>query len=65
MLGITLGLWVRRRPLTSRVHLVTRALTSWMLWPVIWWLMRSDRRPDEFGESTMLAGLTAAARKGS
>lgn len=63
VLGAVLGLWVRRRALTSRVHVVTRKLLSLALWPVIWWLFRIDRRPTEFGESTLFVGLSAAVRK--
>jgi SAM-dependent methyltransferase len=64
VLALTLGLWVRRRPLTSRVHVVTKWALSLLLWPVIWILLRMDKRPDEFGESTMIVGLTGSARKG-
>lgn len=64
VLALTLGLWVRRRPLTSRVHLVTKWGLSLLLWPLIWLLLRIDERPDEFGESTMIVGLAGTARKG-
>ena len=60
VLALTLGLWVRRRPLTSRVHLVTRAVLSFLLWPVIWLLLKMDRRPEHFKESTMIVGLSAS-----
>lgn len=63
VLAITLGLWVRRRALTSRVHLVTRAALSILLWPVIWLLLKMDERPREFGESKMIVGLSAKAFK--
>ena len=63
VLALTLGLWVRRRPLTSRRHVVTKAALSLMLWPVIWLLLKLDRPPDEFEESAMLVGLSAAATK--
>jgi len=63
VLSIMLGLWVRRRPLTSRVHLVTKPLLSLLLWPVIWLLFRSDIRPMEFEESTLIVGLSATACK--
>jgi hypothetical protein len=63
VLAVTLGLWVRRRALTSRVHLVTRAVLSLLLWPIIWWLLKIDRPPAEFGESALIVGLSAAARK--
>ena len=39
MLAVILGLWVRRRSLTSRVHVVTKATLSLLLWPVIQLLM--------------------------
>jgi len=63
VLALTLGLWVRRRPLTSRVHVVTRAVLSILLWPVIWLLLKIDKRPPEFEESTMIVGLSAQAFK--
>jgi SAM-dependent methyltransferase len=63
VLALTLGLWVRRRPLTSRVHLVTRAVLSFLLWPVIWLLLKMDRRPEHFEESTMIVGLSASVHK--
>jgi SAM-dependent methyltransferase len=63
VLALTLGLWVRRRPLTSRRHVLTRAALSLILWPAIWLLLKLDRRPDQFGESTMIVGLSAAASK--
>jgi SAM-dependent methyltransferase len=63
VLAVTLGLWVRRRPLTSRVHLVTKPLLSYLLWPAISLLFKMDERPKEIGESTLLVGLTASARK--
>jgi SAM-dependent methyltransferase len=63
VLALTLGLWVRRRPLTSRRHVVTKALLSMLLWPLIWLLLELDRRPEQFAESTMLVGLSAAATK--
>jgi len=61
VLAITLGLWVRRRALTSRVHLVTRTVLSILLWPVIWLLLRIDEPPREFEESAMIVGLSAKA----
>ena len=63
VLALTLGLWVRRRPLTSRVHVVTRTALSILLWPVIWLLLKIDKRPHEFEESTMIVGLSARAFK--
>jgi SAM-dependent methyltransferase len=63
VLAVTLGLWIRRRPLTSRIQLLTKPVLSWLLWPVISGLFRLDRRPDEFLESTLIVGLTATASK--
>jgi SAM-dependent methyltransferase len=63
VLALTLGLWVRRRPLTSRRHVLVRAVLSRLLWPIVWLLLKLDRRPTEFEESTMLVGLSAAATK--
>jgi SAM-dependent methyltransferase len=65
MLAVTLGLWVRRRELTSRVHVVTKAVLSSLLWPVIWMLMKIDQRPEQLGESTLLVGLSASVHKPS
>ena len=63
VLALTLGLWVRRRALTSRVHVVTKAVLSWLLWPIIWLLLRIDERPQEFEESAMIVGLSVKAFK--
>jgi SAM-dependent methyltransferase len=63
MLAVVLGLWVRRRALTSRVHVVTKAMLSVALWPVIWMLMRMDRRPVALEESTLLVGLSVSVQK--
>jgi SAM-dependent methyltransferase len=63
VLAVILGLWVRRRPLTSRVHIVSRWLLSYALWPVIWLLFKLDQRPLTLGESTLIVGLSATARK--
>jgi SAM-dependent methyltransferase len=65
MLAVMLGLWVRRRALTSRRHLITRFVFSLLLWPVIWLLVNIDKRPEELGESTLLVGLSATAFKQS
>ncbi|MFZ1923471.1 MAG: hypothetical protein WAU57_17755 [Xanthobacteraceae bacterium] len=61
--ALTLGLWVRRRSLTSRRHVVTKYVLSLLLRPVIWLLLKLDRPPAEFEESAMLVGLTAAATR--
>lgn len=63
VLALTLGLWVRRRPLTSRRHVAAKAVLSLLLWPIIWLLLKMDRPPDEFIESAMLVGLSATALK--
>lgn len=63
MLAVILGLWVRRRKLTSRLHVVTKTVLSILLWPVIQLLVAIDDRPTEFGESTLLVGLAATAYK--
>lgn len=62
VLGVVLGLWVRRRQPTSRVHLVTKTVMSCFLWPIIWLLFRTDERPIQLGESTLTVGLCATAR---
>jgi hypothetical protein len=63
VLAVTLGLWVRRRALTSRRHVVTRAVFSLLLWPVIWLLFKIDERPERLEESTLFVGLSVTARK--
>lgn len=62
-LGILLGLWIRRRPLTSRVHIVRRAIYSRLFLPIVWGLLKSDRPPERFEESTMIVGLSATATR--
>jgi len=63
VVAVTLGLWVRRRELTSRVHVVTRAALSFLLWPVIWLLLKMDTRPQQLGESTLIVGLSVTVHK--
>jgi len=63
VLAVTLGLWVRRRELTSRVHIVTKAVLSILLWPLIWVLLKIDERPTELDESTLIVGLSVTAHK--
>jgi SAM-dependent methyltransferase len=54
-----LGLWVRRRPMSSRIRRILSALAL----PIIRFLVSSDRLPQEFGESCMITGLSGTARK--
>ncbi len=63
VLATTLGLWARRRPLTSRVHVVTKKLFSILLVPIIRLLTSLDERPTELGESTLVVGLCVTANK--
>ncbi|HYC37555.1 MAG TPA: class I SAM-dependent methyltransferase [Usitatibacter sp.] len=63
MLAVALGLWVRRRAITSRRHLAVRWLLSRLLTPVVWLLMCIDDRPTQLGESTLLVGLEISARR--
>lgn len=63
VLALTLGLWVRRRPLTSRRHVAAKAVLSVVLWPLIWLLLKMDRPAAEFEESALLVGLSAAATR--
>ena len=63
MLAVILGLWVRRRALTSRLHIITRAILSVFLWPVIWLLLKIDERPTELDESTPIVGLSVTAHR--
>lgn len=62
-LAIYLGLWALRRPANTRGQFWLRRMLSIALWPVISWLMKHDRLPEEFGESTLVVGLTATAEK--
>jgi SAM-dependent methyltransferase len=64
-LAVILGLWVRRRPLTSRVHVVTKAILSFLLWPVVWLLVKIDERPEQLAESTLFVGLSGSVYKPS
>lgn len=65
VLAVILGLWVRRRPLTSRVHVATKAVLSVLLWPVIRLLLKMDERPEQLTESTLLVGLSVSVHKAS
>ena len=65
VLAVILGLWVRRRPLTSRVHVVTKAVVSFLLAPVIWLLMKMDKRPEQLAENTLFVGLSVSVHKPS
>jgi SAM-dependent methyltransferase len=65
VLAVILGLWVRRRPLTSRVHVVTKSVLSLLLWPIIWLLLKMDNRPEQLTESTLLVGLSVSVHKSS
>ena len=65
VLAVILGLWVRRRALTSRVHVVTKAILSFLLWPIIWLLMKIDKRPEQLAESTLFVGLSVSVHKPS
>jgi SAM-dependent methyltransferase len=62
-LAVMLGLWVRRRPLDSRLRRMTRRVLSFLLWPLIWLLFKLDERPTQFGESTLVVGLCGSAHK--
>ncbi len=54
-----LGLWARRRPMTAR----KRNVISWLVKPIMAYLLRRDFRPATFGESTMISGLAGTAVK--
>jgi 2-polyprenyl-3-methyl-5-hydroxy-6-metoxy-1,4-benzoquinol methylase len=58
-LGQMLGLWVRRRPMTSR----KRRVLSQIALPIVRSLLARDQPPQEFGESTMFTGLVGIATK--
>jgi hypothetical protein len=46
--------------LTSGVQVMTKVVFLVLLWPVIWLLLKMDRRPEHFEESTMIVGLSAS-----
>jgi SAM-dependent methyltransferase len=52
-----IGLWARRRPMSSR----WRRPVSIALTPIVWALARVDAKPERFAESTMLTGLAGSA----
>jgi SAM-dependent methyltransferase len=54
-----IGLWVRRRPMSSR----KRAILSRLSLPVVRFLAGRDQPPDEFGESSMITGISGTAMK--
>lgn len=54
-----IGLWVRRSPMGSR----KRAVASYLLKPIIKILLKRDRKPSNFVESTMITGLSGIAIK--
>lgn len=55
-----LGLWVRRRPMNRWL----RGGLSVLTWPLVWVLLRSDRRQSHtIREQLMLTGLSGTARK--
>ena len=64
-LAVMLGLWARRRTATTRLQLFQRKLWCTLLWPLIWLLLKHDRRPEHFEESTLVVGFSAAASKPS
>jgi hypothetical protein len=63
VLAITLGLWAGRMPTASWLQRAAQRSLSILLCPLVWLLMRLDRRPSSFDESTLLVGLSAAAVK--
>jgi SAM-dependent methyltransferase len=63
VLAITLGLWAGRMPTASRLERAVQRSLSILLWPLVWLLLRLDRRPSAFDESTLIVGLSAATVK--
>ena len=55
-----LGLWARRRWSPSR----KRTIFSIIIWPIVWYLARSDSRPVSFHDNLMMPGLSGTAKKG-
>jgi len=54
-----IGLWVRRKPMTSR----KRAFLSRLVLPIVRYLLRHDVPPTTFSEGAMITGLSGTARK--
>ena len=54
-----IGLWVVRRPMSSR----KRSILSRLALPIVRYLARHDRLPQEFDESLMITGLSGTAIK--
>lgn len=63
VLALTLGLWAGRMPTASRWGRVIKQSFCILLWPLVWLLLRLDRRPERFDESTLVVGLSAATVK--
>jgi SAM-dependent methyltransferase len=55
-----IGLWVRRRWKYSPFK---RAVLSTLAFPIVWFLTRLDKPPTQFGESSMITGLSGMAMK--
>lgn len=62
-LGQMLGLWVRRRPISSPAGAVLRKTLSLMALPVQRYLYRKDRRPETFESNPMITGISGVAFK--
>jgi len=58
-LARVIGLWGRRRPMSTR----QRAIISRLAQPAIQYLARRDRPPLTFGESSMITGIAGTAIK--
>jgi len=54
-----IGLWVRRRPLSSS----QRFIFSRMVMPLVWFLRRLDTPPTEFHNNLMVSGISGTAIK--
>lgn len=52
-----LGLWVRRAPLTSS----KKKILSWIALPLVRYLLKKDRIPENFHEQQMVTGLSVLA----
>lgn len=62
-LGQMIGLWLIRRPISHRRAAQIRSLLSFLLFPLVRFLYKKDRRPDTFPESSMTTGLSCLATK--
>ena len=62
-LGQMLGLWVSRRPISSKQARRIRSVFAFLSLPLLKYLYRKDRKPDSFLANPMITGFSCQARK--